>query len=228
MTLSIGSVAPDFTADTTQGRISFHQWLGDGYGILFSHPKDYTPVCTTELGYMAGLADEFAKRNTKIIGLSVDPVGAHEGWLQDIKDVTGNTVNYPIIADHDLKVAKLYNMLPADAGDTSEGRTAATNATVRTVYMIGPDKLIKAMLIYPMSSGRNFQEILRLLDSIQLTAKHPVATPVNWNPGDECIIAPSLADEAAKEKFPGGWKTVKPYLRTVPHPKDEAVTEPAK
>ena len=221
MTLSIGSVAPDFTADTTQGPIKFHDFIGDGYAILFSHPKDYTPVCTTELGYMAGLADEFAKRNTKIIGLSVDPVGVHEGWLQDIKDVTGNTVDYPIIADHDLKVAKLYNMLPADAGETSEGRTAATNATVRTVYMIGPDKLIKAMLIYPMSTGRNFDEVLRLLDSIQLTAKHSVATPVNWKHGEDCIIVPSLSDEAAREKFPNGWKTVKPYLRTVPQPTEE-------
>jgi alkyl hydroperoxide reductase subunit AhpC len=221
MTLSIGSVAPDFTADTTQGPIKFHDFIGDGYAILFSHPKDYTPVCTTELGYMAGLADEFAKRNTKIIGLSVDPVGAHEGWLQDIEDVTGNTVDYPIIADHDLKVAKLYNMLPADAGETSEGRTAATNATVRTVYMIGPDKLIKAMLIYPMSTGRNFDEVLRLLDSIQLTAKHSVATPVNWKQGEDCIIVPSLSDDAAREKFPNGWKTVKPYLRTVPQPTEE-------
>ena len=225
MTLSIGSVAPDFTADTTQGPIKFHDFIGDGYAILFSHPKDYTPVCTTELGYMAGLADEFAERNTKIIGLSVDPVGAHEGWLQDIKDVTGNTVDYPIIADHDLKVAKLYNMLPADAGETSEGRTAATNATVRTVYIVGPDKLIKAMLIYPMSSGRNFDEVLRLLDSIQLTAKHSVATPVNWKQGEDCIIVPSLSDEAAREKFPGGWKTLKPYLRTVPQPKDEPAVE---
>ena len=221
MTLSIGSVAPDFTADTTQGPIKFHDFIGDGYAILFSHPKDYTPVCTTELGYMAGLADEFAKRNTRIIGLSVDPVGAHEGWLQDIKDVTGNNVDSPIIADHDLKVAKLYNMLPADAGETSDGRTAANNATVRTVYMIGPDKLIKAMLIYPMSTGRNFDEVLRLLDSIQLTAKHSVATPVNWKQGEDCIIVPSLSDEAAREKFPSGWKTVKPYLRTVPQPTEE-------
>ncbi len=220
MTLSIGSEAPNFTAETTQGTINFHDWIGDSYAILFSHPKDYTPVCTTELGFMAGLADEFARRNTKVIGLSVDPVGSHQGWLQDIKDVTGNDVNYPIIADHDLKVAKLYNMLPADAGETSDGRTAANNATVRTVYIIGPDKLIKAMLIYPMSSGRNFDEVLRLLDSIQLTAKHSVATPVNWHKGDECIIVPSLTDEQAKEKFPGGWKTLKPYLRTVPQPAD--------
>jgi alkyl hydroperoxide reductase subunit AhpC len=178
-----------------------------------------------QAGYMAGLADEFAKRNTKVIGLSVDPVGAHEGWAQDIKDVTGNEVNFPMIGDHDLKVAKLYNMLPADAGETSEGRTAANNATVRTVYIVGPDKLIKAMLIYPMSTGRNFDEVLRLLDSIQLTAKHSVATPVNWNQGEDCIIVPSLSDEAAREKFPNGWKTVKPYLRTVPQPADEAAAE---
>jgi alkyl hydroperoxide reductase subunit AhpC len=224
MTLSIGSVAPDFTAQTTQGTINFHDWIGDSYAILFSHPKDYTPVCTTELGYMAGLKDEFAKRNTKIIGLSVDKIGDHEGWMQDIKDVTGNDVNFPMIGDPELKVAKLYNMLPADAGETSEGRTAANNATVRTVYIIGPDKLIKAMLIYPMSSGRNFDEVLRLLDSIQLTAKHSVATPVNWKQGEACFIVPSLNDEAAREKFPGGWKTVKPYLRTVPQPQD--VPEP--
>ena len=222
MTLSIGSTAPDFTAETTQGTIHFHDWIGDSWAILFSHPKDYTPVCTTELGYMAGLQDEFKKRNTKIIGLSVDPIGAHEGWAKDIKDVTGNEVNFPMIGDPELKIAKLYNMLPADAGDTSEGRTAANNATVRTVFIIGPDKLIKAMLIYPMSSGRNFDEVLRLLDSIQLTAKHSVATPVNWKHGEDCIIVPSLSDEQAREKFPGGWKTVKPYLRTVPHPKDEA------
>jgi alkyl hydroperoxide reductase subunit AhpC len=228
MTLSIGSTAPDFTADTTQGPIRFHDWIGDSWAILFSHPKDYTPVCTTELGYMAGLEDEFAKRNTKIIGLSVDPVGAHEGWLQDIKDVSGNEVRYPIIADHDLNVAKLYNMLPADAGETAEGRTAANNATVRTVYLIGPDKKIRAMLIYPMSTGRNFGEVLRLLDSVQLTEKHGLATPVNWQPGDECIIPPSVSDEAARAKFPGGWKTVKPYLRTLPQPVDQPVAEPAK
>jgi alkyl hydroperoxide reductase subunit AhpC len=226
MTLSIGSTAPDFTADTTHGPIRFHDWIGDSWAILFSHPKDYTPVCTTELGYMAGLEDEFAKRNTKIIGLSVDPVGAHEGWLQDIKDVSGNEVRYPIIADGDLKVAKLYNMLPAEAGETSEGRTPADNATVRTVFLIGPDKKIRAMLIYPMSTGRNFGEVLRLLDSIQLTEKHGLATPVNWQPGDECIIPPSVSDEVARAKFPGGWKTVKPYLRTLPQP-TEAVTEPA-
>jgi thioredoxin-dependent peroxiredoxin len=225
MTLSIGSVAPDFTADTTQGPIRFHDWIGDSWAILFSHPKDYTPVCTTELGYLAGLESDFKQRNTKVIGLSVDPVGSHEGWLRDIKDVTGNDVNYPIIADHDLHVAKLYNMLPADAGETSEGRTPANNATVRTVYIVGPDKLIKAMLIYPMSSGRNFDEVLRLLDSIQLTAKHSVATPVNWKQGEDCIIVPSLSDDDARAKFPNGWKTVKPYLRTVPQPKDEPVAE---
>ena len=217
--LRIGSTAPDFTAETTQGTINFHDWIGDSWAVLFSHPKDYTPVCTTELGEVARLKPEFDKRNTKVIGLSVDKVDDHSGWAQDIKDYSGHEVNFPMIGDYDLKVSKLYNMLPAEEVDT-EGRTAATNATVRTVYLIGPDKKIKAMLIYPMSSGRNFAEILRLLDSIQLTARHPIATPVNWNPGDECIIAPSLNDEAAKEKFPGGWKTHKPYLRTIPQPAD--------
>ena len=220
MTLSIGSDAPDFTAETTQGRINFHEWIGDKYAILFSHPKNYTPVCTTELGYMAGLEDEFAKRDTRIMGLSVDKIGDHEGWMQDIKDVTGNDVHFPMIGDSDLKVSKLYNMLPADAGDTAEGRTAAANATVRTVYIIGPDKKIKAMLLYPMSSGRNFDEVLRLLDSIQLTARYSVATPANWRQGDDCIIVPSLDDEAARAKFPEGWTTVKPYLRTVRQPVD--------
>ena len=217
--LRIGSTAPDFTAETTQGEINFHDWIGDSWAVLFSHPKDYTPVCTTELGEVARLKPEFDKRNAKVIGLSVDKVGDHQGWSQDIKDYSGHEVNFPMIGDYDLKVSKLYNMLPAEETDT-EGRTAATNATVRTVYLIGPDKKIKAMLIYPMSSGRNFEEILRLLDSIQLTAKHPVATPVNWKHGDEVIIAPSLADDAAKEKFPGGWKTHKPYLRTIPQPVD--------
>jgi thioredoxin-dependent peroxiredoxin len=225
--LAIGSTAPDFTAETTEGTIHFHDWIGDSWAILFSHPKDYTPVCTTELGEVARLKPEFDRRNTKVIGLSVDKVGDHHGWAQDIRDVTGQQVNFPMIGDYDLKVSKLYNMLPAEETNT-EGRTAATNATVRTVYLIGPDKKIKAMLIYPMSSGRNFQEILRLLDSIQLTAKHPVATPVNWKHGEDVIIAPSLADEAAREKFPGGWKTHKPYLRTIPHPQDEPATEPAK
>ena len=226
MTLSIGSTAPDFTAETTQGPIRFHDWIGDSWAILFSHPKDYTPVCTTELGEVARLKPEFDKRNTKVIGLSVDKVGDHHGWSHDIKDVTGQDVNFPMIGDYDLKVSKLYNMLPAEETQT-EGRTAATNATVRTVYLIGPDKKIKAMLIYPMSTGRNFGEVLRLLDSIQLTEKHGLATPVNWQPGDECIIPPSVSDEAAREKFPGGWKTVKPYLRTVPHPQEQPVTEPA-
>jgi alkyl hydroperoxide reductase subunit AhpC len=225
--LAIGSTAPDFTAETTEGTIHFHDWIGDSWAILFSHPKDYTPVCTTELGEVARLKPEFDKRNTKVIGLSVDKVSDHHGWAQDIRDVTGQEVNFPMIGDYDLKVSKLYNMLPAEETQT-EGRTAATNATVRTVYLIGPDKKIKAMLIYPMSSGRNFQEILRLLDSIQLTAKHPVATPVNWNPGEECIIAPSLSDEDARAKFPSGWKTQKPYLRTIPHPQEQPATEPAK
>ena len=202
-TLAIGSTAPDFTAETTQGPIRFHDWIGE----------------------VARLKPEFDKRNTKVIGLSVDKVDDHQGWSKDIKDVTGQDVNFPMIGDYDLKVSKLYNMLPAEETNT-EGRTAATNATVRTVYLIGPDKKIKAMLIYPMSSGRNFQEILRLLDSIQLTAKHPVATPVNWNQGDEVIIAPSLSDDAAREKFPGGWKTHKPYLRTVPHPGHETAAKP--
>jgi thioredoxin-dependent peroxiredoxin len=217
--LRIGSTAPDFRAETTHGTINFHDWIGDGWAILFSHPKDFTPVCTTELGEVARLSDEFAKRNTKVIGLSVDKIGDHEGWMEDIKDVTGQTVDFPMIGDHDLNVSKLYNMLPADETDT-EGRTAANNATVRTVYIIGPDKKIKAMLIYPMTSGRNFAEILRLLDSIQLTEKHSVATPVNWNPGDECIIPPSVSDEQAKAKYPDGWKTLKPYLRTIPQPVD--------
>ncbi|WP_060978767.1 MULTISPECIES: peroxiredoxin [Pseudomonadota] len=219
MSLKLGDIAPDFEADTTEGSLHFHDWLGESWAVLFSHPKDFTPVCTTELGEFARLKPEFDKRGTKLIGLSVDKVGDHQGWMQDIKDVSGQDVNFPMIGDHDLKVSKLYNMLPAEETET-EGRTAATNATVRTVYIIGPDRKIKAMLIYPMSSGRNLAEILRLLDSIQLTAKHPVATPVNWNPGGECIIAPSLDDEQAKDKFPGGWKTVKPYLRTIPQPAD--------
>lgn len=218
MSLRIGDRAPDFQAQTTQGPISFHQWLGDSYGILFSHPKDFTPVCTTELGYLAKLQPEFAKRNVKVIGLSVDPVGDHERWLGDIKDATGGEVKYPLIGDHDLHVAKLYDMLPADAGDSAQGRTAATNHTVRTVFIVGPDKLIKAALIYPMSSGRNFDEVLRLVDSIQLTAAHKVATPVNWQQGEDVIIVPSISDAEAKEKYPQGWKTVKPYLRVVPQP----------
>jgi alkyl hydroperoxide reductase subunit AhpC len=220
MTLSIGSIAPDFTADTTQGKISFHDWIGDGYAILFSHPKDYTPVCTTELGEVARLKDDFAKRNTKVIGLSVDKIGDHKGWMRDIYDVCGYPVEFPMIGDHDLNVSKLYNMLPADAGETSEGRTAANNATVRTVYVVGPDKKIRAMILYPMSNGRNFDEVLRLLDSIQLSDKYTVATPVNWRPGDSVIIPPSVSDEAAREKYPDGWETVKPYLRRIPQPQD--------
>lgn len=217
MSLRINDIAPDFTAETTQGTIRFHEWIGDSYAILFSHPKDFTPVCTTELGYMAGLEAQFAERNTKIIGLSVDPVDRHGEWAKDIEETQGHAVKYPMIGDFDLNVAKLYDMLPADA--TSEGRTAATNATVRTVFIIGPDKRIKLMMIYPMSTGRNFNEILRALDSIQLTAKHTVATPVNWQPGEDVIIPPSVSDEAAKEKFPDGFKTIKPYLRVVPQPK---------
>jgi alkyl hydroperoxide reductase subunit AhpC len=213
-------MAPDFTAQTTQGDIHFHDWLGDSWGIIFSHPKDFTPVCTTELGYLARLMPEFEKRGCKVIGLSIDPVGNHARWLDDIKTVTGGVVTYPIIGDSKLEVAKAYEMLPAGAGDTSEGRTPADNATVRTVYLIGPDKLIKAMLSYPMSSGRNFDEVLRLLDSCQLTAKHKVATPVNWKWGEEVIIVPSVSDEEAKERFPGGWKAVTPYLRVVPQPQD--------
>lgn len=219
MALRIGDKAPDFEAETTQGRIKFHDWIGDSYAILFSHPKDFTPVCTTELGYMAKLTPEFEKRGVKVIGLSVDPVGDHDRWKKDIREVTGGDVQYPMIGDHDLKVAKLYDMLPADTAGTSEGRTAATNATVRTVFIIGPDRLIKATLQYPMSSGRNFDEILRLVDSIQLTANHKVATPVNWKHGEDVIIVPAVSDEEAKTRFPNGWKTVKPYLRVVPQPK---------
>ena len=218
MTLRIGDEAPNFKAETTQGPIDFHQWIGNGYAVLFSHPKDFTPVCTTELGTMAKMKTEFDKRNTKIIGLSVDPVDDHGRWLQDVESHGGAKVNYPIIADHDLNVSKQYNMLPEEEPGSSQGRTAATNATVRTVYMIGPDKLIKAMLIYPMSSGRNFDEVLRLLDSIQLTAKHKVATPVNWKQGEDCIIVPSVSDEEARTQFPGGWTSDLPYLRRVPQP----------
>jgi alkyl hydroperoxide reductase subunit AhpC len=219
MSLRINSAAPNFTAETTQGTINFHEWLGDSWGVLFSHPKDFTPVCTTELGYVGRLAPEFAKRNVKVIGLSVDPVKNHGEWAKDIEETQGAPVNFPMIGDPELKVAKLYDMLPEDAGTTSEGRTAANNATVRTVFVVGPDKKIKLMLIYPMSTGRNFDEILRVIDSMQLTAKHAVATPVNWKNGEDVIIVPSVSDEQAKEKFPGGWKTVKPYLRIVPQPK---------
>ncbi|HEX2791040.1 MAG TPA: peroxiredoxin [Steroidobacteraceae bacterium] len=218
MSLRLGDRAPDFQAQTTQGPINFHEWLASSFGILFSHPKDFTPVCTTELGYLAKLQPEFAKRNVRVIGLSVDPVNNHEHWLADIEDATGGKVTYPIIGDQDLKVAKLYDMLPADAGDTSQGRTAATNHTVRTVFIIGPDKLIKAYLAYPMSSGRNFDEILRLIDSIQLTATHKVATPVNWKHGEDVIILASVTDAEANEKYPDGWNTVKPYLRLIAQP----------
>ncbi|HZD51619.1 MAG TPA: peroxiredoxin [Woeseiaceae bacterium] len=218
MTLRINSEAPNFTAETTEGTIDFHEWIGDGWAVLFSHPKDFTPVCTTELGYMAGLKDEFARRNCKIIGLSVDPVDSHKEWLQDIEDVQGNPINYPLIGDPELKVAKVYDMLPEDAGNTAEGRTPVDNATVRSVFLIGPDKKIKAMLIYPMSSGRNFDEILRLLDSNQLTALHQVATPVNWKPGEDVIIAPSVSDDEARKKYPDGWKSPKPYIRYVSQP----------
>ena len=217
--MKIGDTAPDFEADTTEGRIRFHDWIGNSWAILFSHPKDFTPVCTTELGYMAGLQGEFAKRNCQIIGLSVDPASSHAKWAVDIEETQGHKVTYPMIGDPELKVAKLYDMLPADAGNTSEGRTAANNATVRTVFVIGPDKKIKLMLMYPMSTGRNFDEVLRVLDSIQLTAKHQVATPVNWKPGQDVIIVPAVSDEEAKKKFPGGWKAPKPYLRIVPQPR---------
>jgi alkyl hydroperoxide reductase subunit AhpC len=219
MTLSIGSTAPDFEADTTQGRIKFHDWIGDSWAVLFSHPKDFTPVCTTELGYMARLKPEFDKRNVKILGLSVDPVDNHARWAKDIEETQGTAPNYPMIGDPELKVAKAYNMLPADAGTTSDGRTAADNATVRTVYVIGPDKKIKLMLIYPMTTGRNFDEILRAIDSMQLTAKHRVATPVNWKHGEDVIIAGSVSDDEAKTIYPNGWKSPKPYLRIVPQPR---------
>src|SRR5687768_2599249 len=218
MTLRINSEAPNFTADTTQGPIHFHDWIGNGWAILFSHPKDFTPVCTTELGYMAKLKPEFDKRNCKVLGLSVDPVGNHEKWAKDIEETQGAKVNYPLIGDPELKVAKAYDMLPAESGTTSEGRTAVDNATVRSVFVIGPDKKIKATLTYPMSTGRNFDEVLRLLDSCQLTAKHTVATPVNWKQGEDVIIPPSVSDEQAKQKFPGGWRAVKPYLRIIPQP----------
>ncbi|MEM9443186.1 MAG: peroxiredoxin [Pseudomonadota bacterium] len=218
MSPQIGQIAPDFTVDTTEGQITFHEWIGDSWAVLFSHPKDFTPVCTTELGYMARLKPEFEKRNTKVIGLSVDPVERHADWAKDIEETQGFAPNYPMIGDTDLAVSKLYNMLPATAGDSAEGRTAVDNATVRTVYVIGPDKKIKLMISYPMSTGRNFDEILRVLDSLQLTAKHQVATPVNWKNGDDVIIVPAVSDEDAKAKFPEGWKAPKPYLRIVAQP----------
>ncbi len=215
----INDTAPDFTAETTQGTINFHEWIGNGWAILFSHPKDFTPVCTTELGYMAGLQPEFAKRNTKIIALSVDPVSDHKKWSADIEETQGHKVNYPMIGDPELRIAKLYGMLPAESGTTSAGRTPTDNATVRTVFVIGPDKKIKLQLSYPMSTGRNFDEVLRVLDSIQLTAKHKVATPANWEQGGDVIILPAVSNEEAQKQYPGGWKAPKPYLRVVPQPK---------
>ena len=219
MSLRIGDVAPDFTAETTHGTISFHEWLGSSWGILFSHPKDFTPVCTTELGYMAKLKPEFEKRNVKVVGLSVDPVDRHEDWAKDIEETQGTAPNYPMIGDPTLAVSKLYDMLPAEAGDSCEGRTAADNQTVRTVYVVGPDKKIKLSISYPMTTGRNFDEVLRVVDSMQLTAKHRVATPVNWKPGDDVIIVGSVSNDEAKTIYPNGWKAPKPYLRIVPQPR---------
>ncbi|HTW54246.1 MAG TPA: peroxiredoxin [Stellaceae bacterium] len=219
MSLRINDEAPNFTIETTQGRINFHDWIGDGWAILFSHPKDFTPVCTTELGYMAGLKPEFDKRGCKIIGLSVDPVSDHTRWQKDIEETQGHAVTYPLIGDSELTVAKLYDMLPAESGSSSQGRTAATNATVRSVFVIGPDKKVKAMLTYPMSTGRNFDEVLRILDSVQLTSRHTVATPVNWKPGDDVIVAPAVSSDEAKQKYPSGFREVKPYLRYVHQPR---------
>ena len=219
MSLQLGDTAPDFEAETTAGRIRFHEWLGDSWGILFSHPKDFTPVCTTELGAMAGLKSEFDRRDVKILGLSVDPVSDHAKWAQDIEDVTGHAPNYPLVGDSDLTVAKLYGMLPADAGSTSLGRTATTNQTVRSVFVVDPAKKIRLILTYPMATGRNFQEILRVINSLQLTGRHGVATPANWMPGEDVIIAGGISDDEAKQKFPAGWKAVKPYVRVVPQPR---------
>ncbi len=219
MTLRINDKAPDFTAETSEGTINFHEWIGDGWAILFSHPKDFTPVCTTELGAVAGLKHEFDRRNCKILGISVDGVSDHKAWSKDIEASQGNAINYPLIGDPELKVVKLYDMLPADAGDTSDGRTPADNATARSVFVIGPDKKIKVTLTYPMSTGRNFAEILRLLDSCQLTAKEQVATPANWEPGEDVIILPAVSDEDAKAKYPDGWTQPLPYIRIVPQPK---------
>ena len=218
MALRIGDTAPDFEIETTEGRIRFHEWIGSGWAVLFSHPKDFTPVCSTELGYMAKLKPEFDRRNCKIVGLSVDPVEDHKRWAEDIQAITGHSPNYPLIGDRELKVAKLYDMLPAEAGESCAGRTAADNMTVRNVFVVGPDKKIKLILVYPMSTGRNFDEILRVLDAMQLTAKHQVATPVNWKPGEDVIILPAVPDEEAKKKFPQGWKATRPYIRVVPQP----------
>lgn len=217
--LPIGTDAPDFEAQTTDGPIRFHEWLGNSWGVIFSHPKDFTPVCTTELGYMARIKPEFDKRNVKIIGLSIDPVDRHAGWAKDIEETQGTAPNYPMIGDTDLKVAKLYGMLPADAGESCDGRTAADNATVRNVYVIGPDKKVKLLISYPMSTGRNFDEVLRVIDSMQLSAKHKVATPVNWKDGEDVIILGTVTDEEARKQYPQGWKAPKPYLRIVPQPK---------
>jgi alkyl hydroperoxide reductase subunit AhpC len=218
MTLQLGDTAPDFTADSTEGPISFHAWIGDSWAVLFSHPKDFTPVCTTELGYMAKLKPEFERLNVKIVGLSVDPVDDHKRWAKDIEETQGLAPNYPLIGDPELEVAKLYEMLPAAANGGATARTAADNATVRNVFVIGPDKKIKLIITYPMSTGRNFDEVLRVIESLQLTAYHSVATPVNWQPGDDVIIVPSVSDEEARKKFPAGWKAPKPYLRIVPQP----------
>ncbi len=219
MALQLGEVAPDFEAETTAGRIRFHEWIGDSWAVLFSHPKDFTPVCTTELGYMAKLKPEFDKRNTKIIGLSVDPVDKHAKWSEDIKETQGYAPNYPMIGDTDLKVSKLYGMLPASLSGSSEGRTAADNMTVRNVFVIGPDKKVKLIIVYPMTTGRNFDEVLRVIDSLQLTAKHKVATPVNWKSGEDVIIAGSVSDDDAKKTYPNGWKAPRPYIRIVPQPR---------
>ena len=219
MALQIAGTAPDFEAETTEGRIKFHDWIGDSWAVLFSHPKDFTPVCTTELGYMAKLKPEFDKRNTKIIGLSVDSVENHKKWSNDIKETQGQAPNYPMIGDTDLSISKLYGMLPADTVGTCEGRTPADNQTVRNVLVIGPDKKVKLMIAYPMTTGRNFDEVLRVLDSLQLTAKHKVATPVNWKQGDDVIIAGSVSDDDAKKTYPQGWKSPRPYIRIVPQPK---------
>jgi len=219
MALHIGEEVPNFTAETTEGTINFHEWLGNGWAILFSHPKDFTPVCTTELGYMASLKSEFEKRNCKVMGLSIDSVADHQKWSKDIEETQGHAVNFPIVGDFDLKVAKLFDMIHPSASGTAEGRTAADNATVRSVFIVGPDKKIKLMLTYPMTTGRNFDEVLRVLDSMQLTAKHQVATPVNWKQGEDVIIVPSVSNDEAQKKYPGGWKTPKPYLRLVSQPK---------
>jgi alkyl hydroperoxide reductase subunit AhpC len=219
MSLRIGDLAPDFQAETTEGPIRFHEWIGDSWAVIFSHPKDFTPVCTTELGYMAKLEPEFARRGTKVIGLSVDPVDNHKRWANDIKDTQGQAPNYPMIADTNLEVSKAYGMLPADTEGSCDGRTAADNQTVRNVFVIGPDKKIKLIIAYPMTTGRNFDEVLRVLDSLQLTAKHKVATPVNWKQGEDVIIAGSVSDDDAKKIYPQGWKAPRPYLRIVPQPR---------